>query len=311
VKLNSHQVFVVAGKRNLSGLQRCDIFDLETSRWSRSPDLPIEMKFCRATLVGDYVYVCGYYKEFYRLDIENLTAGWQRLPSLKVDGLGCELVSDSRYIYRIGDNYERTTFHRYDTKYNVWESLPSLSQGRDMFGATIVGGEIYAIGGRSGPSGDTILKSVEIYNSSINSWRSGPELPRSLFGHSIHAIGDFIFVSGGQRSYSSKPLASMLVLDTMRQEWSPLYLHLPFGTVGHSMISSGWNLFLIGGCSNSEHMIHGDIIMIKLDQDLYRPRQSSMDLSLNQKSKVRMRRRTSLSSLLSKAFSTAQVVVED
>ena len=312
VKINDHQIILVAGKRNLSGLKRCDLFDLETRRWSRGPSLPIEMSFCRATLVGEYVYVCGLYKEFYRLNVENLSIGWQRLPAMKVDGLGCELVSDSRYVYRIGDNYKRTTFHRYDTKYNTWETLRSLSEGRDMLGVTIVDGEIYAIGGRSGLSGDTILNSVEIYDPSTNTWRSGPELPRSLFGHSVHAIGTFIFVSGGQRSYSSKPLASMLVLDTFSQEWSPLDIHLPFGTTGHSMISSGWNLFLIGGKSNSNnYMIHEDMIMIKIDPDLHRPKQSSMDLSYHKKSHMRMGRRASISNMFSKAFSTVQIIVKD
>ena len=280
VMINCHQVMVVGGKNNLRGLKTCDIFDLESKKWSKGPKLPIEMRFCRATLVDKYVYICGLYNDFFRLNVRKVNADWRRLPSLTVDGFGCELVSDSRYVYRIGDTDTRTDFSRFDTKQKIWESLPSLSTGRAMFGAAISGEEIYAIGGKSGLSGDIILDSVEIYNLGTKEWRSGPKLPRTLFGHSVHAITNFLVVSGGQRTHSSNPLGSMIVLDTSRKEWTPIDVHLPAGVTGHSMISSGWELFIFGGQCNPKCTNKGQINMIKIYRgSLSMSKQSaSMDL---------------------------------
>ena len=283
VRINSRQVMILGGKMDLTGLRKCEIFDLTSRNWSKGPVLPIEMRFCRATLVGKYVYVCGVYTDFFRLNLEKEDADWRRLPSMTVSGLGCELISDSRYVYRIGDNDTRTTFSRFDTKHNIWESLPSLSQGRAMFGAAISGEDIYAIGGRSGLSGDTILNSVEVYNLKTNEWRSGPKLPRTLFGHSVHVIKNFIFLSGGQLTHSSNPLASMLVLDTSRKEWSPLDVHLPAGVTGHSMLSSGWALILFGGKSDPKCVNKGEINMIKIYRGFLGPSAvySNLDLSIS------------------------------
>ena len=300
VKINSHLVMVVGGKINLKGLKACHIFDLKSRRWSKGPSLPIEMMFCRATLVGKYVYICGLYKEFLRMNIEKENVDWQRLPSMKVDGLGCELVSDSRYVYRIGDNNRRTTFSRFDTKDKVWESLPSLSEGRSMFGAAMIGDEIYAIGGRSGLSGDTILNSIEIYNCWTNKWRPGAQLPRSLFGHSVHAIENFVFVSGGQSTYNSNPLASMFVLNVSNQEWSQVDVHLSTGVTGHSMLSLGWKMFIFEGKCASECINKGGIYMIKLTRGFpCLTKQSSHKKEENVKTQ---RRRLSFPSSLSKVL---------
>lgn len=250
-KTISKEVFVIGGKCNFEALKNCDIWDFETKRWTAGPDLPIKMKFCRAVLFNRYIYVIGPFQDFFCLNTDNIGRGWIKLPDAKVDGLGCELVSDEKYIYRIGDNFQRTSFHRYDPEEQTWESLPQMEKGRDFLGAAVLCGKIYVTGGRTGHSGDTILSSVCIYDIDRKEWNYGPNLPKQMYSHSAVAIHNFIFVSGGLKGYGHDAFSSCYILNTETDEWTELRSSLPRGFSGHSVIVWGYNVFIIGGVASS------------------------------------------------------------
>lgn len=265
VKINSSQILLIGGKRNFSGLKRCDIFDVKSKTWSSSHELPFEMTYCRATIVKRYVYVIGNYREFYRMNMDNMKQGWQRMPPLKTDGLGCELVSDDRWIYRIGGNFDRTSMNRYDTLYNHWEILPDMNFGRDYLRAVIMNKLIYVFGGRAGDTGESPLDSVEIYDIERKEWSVGPSIPKKMYGHSAAAVGNRIVVSGGEKRYGSKAIAKSFILDTRKYDWYFLDYDLPQGLCGHSAVTFGIDIFLIGGTDRCSEVSGTPIYMTTLD----------------------------------------------
>ena len=265
VKINSSQILLIGGKRNFSGLRSCDIFDVKEKTWSSCRELPFEMMYCRATVVNRYVYVIGNYRDFYRMNIDNMKQGWQRLPSLKIDGLCCELVSDHRWIYRIGGNFDRTSMERYDTITNHWETLPKMHVGRDYLRAIVVNKLIYVFGGRAGDTGESPLDSVEIYDIERREWSDGPPIPKKMYAHSAAAVGNRIVVSGGEKRYGSKAFARSFILDTRKDDWYCLDYDLPQSLCGHSAVTFGIDIFLIGGSGSYSEVSETPIYMTTLD----------------------------------------------
>lgn len=269
-------IFLIGGRRGLNGLNRVDIWNTHKNKWFSGPRLPTEMKFCRAVLVQRFIYVLGTYNDFYRLNIDNMRGGWQRMPSSKLDGLGCELLTDGRrYIYRIGDTSMDKSFHRYDIQKNVWQYLPPMPEERHLAGATIVNNKIYVLGGRSGLSGDEILSSMIIYDINKKEWTTGPRLPSRMFGHTAVAINEnVLFVCGGKKKAGSmRSMRASFLFNIHRNQWFQVDdSNLPLGLSGHSAVSQAMNVFVIGGSSgitdDFDNGSNGDIYMLPLKAEL-------------------------------------------
>ncbi|KAK5849966.1 hypothetical protein PBY51_014258 [Eleginops maclovinus] len=89
---------------------------------------------------------------------------------------------------------------RYDTRFDCWETVPSMRERREQFTCCIVEDAIYAIGGRhtqSEANTHTSVASVEFYDMVTGAWRRGATLPRPLYGHASAVLNNGIYVSGG------------------------------------------------------------------------------------------------------------------
>ena len=83
---------------------------------------------------------------------------------------------------------------QYDCFDQTWQTFPPLQQPRSGFGATLLGGTIYAIGGEYE---SLLLQNVETYDAVEKCWvRDKPLLcPRS--SHGVCVVEDLIYVFGG------------------------------------------------------------------------------------------------------------------
>ena len=269
-------IFLIGGRRGLNGLDRVDIWNTHKNKWFSGPRLPTEMKFCRAVLIQRFIYVLGTYNDFYRLNIDNMRSGWQRMSPAKLDGMGCELLTDGqRYIYRLGDTSMDKSFHRYDIQKNIWQYLPPMPQERHLTGATIVNDKIYVTGGRSGLTGDDILNSMIIYDIKKKIWKVGPRLPIKMFGHTIVAVNqNILLVCGGRKKAGSmRSLRASFFFNIHRNHWFQVDdSDLPQGLSGHSAVSQAMNVFVIGGSSHRaddyDNSSHGDIYMLPLKAEI-------------------------------------------
>lgn len=111
-------------------------------------------------------------------------------------------VAQSGNVYTLGgrDGSHMTMLNRYTPATDTWATLAPMSTGRDGLGAAVVGGGIYAIGGRDtggGPCSGTFLASVERYDVLTNTWASVAPLPTPTSDAGAISSGGKIYVFGG------------------------------------------------------------------------------------------------------------------
>ncbi|XP_038981938.1 tRNA wybutosine-synthesizing protein 2/3/4 isoform X2 [Phoenix dactylifera] len=114
--------------------------------------------------------------------------------------------------------------------------------------ASMVGREIYVIGGRGGPS--QILNDVWVLDTTENRW-SLLECTGSAFNprhrHAAAAVGSNIYVFGGLNN--EVIYSCMNVLNTQTLQWSNVSIQgdWPCARHSHSLVASGPQLFMFGG----------------------------------------------------------------
>jgi hypothetical protein len=96
-------------------------------------------------------------RHFRRLNLEDRTT-WEELPMSR-DVQGVALVSDGRYVYRVGgmsarnrpgeehDLHSVADFARFDPETKTWTELAPLPRARSTHDAVIIGQTVYAVGG--------------------------------------------------------------------------------------------------------------------------------------------------------------------
>jgi hypothetical protein len=93
------------------------------------------------------------------------------------------------------------TVMRYDPRTLQWVTLAPLQTPRFNFGACVVDDEIWVAGGQKYThSSRTIqresLRSVEVYNIAMNTWRHGPPLPSCMFNVGLMLISGALYACG-------------------------------------------------------------------------------------------------------------------
>lgn len=124
-------------------------------------------------------------------------------------------------------------------------SAPSPRMGHT---ASLVGHQLFVIGGRTDPS--NILSDVWVFNTTTNEWKlincNGHVFP-PRHRHSAAVLGSKIFVYGGVNNESI--YSSCFVLDTSNLCWEELVVggDQPCARHSHSMVSYGSKVFMFGG----------------------------------------------------------------
>ena len=126
----------------------------------------------------------------------------------------------------------------------VWEPRASMGTPRDDFAHVVVGDEIWTFGGMTGDRG-TRLETSEVYDTSTDTWRSGPRLPQGLCSFEGAAIGPRIYLFGGFDA-ASRPTDFAAVLDTRSGDLRRLP-PLPHARYAHDVDEIGGRIYVIGG----------------------------------------------------------------
>jgi N-acetylneuraminic acid mutarotase len=139
---------------------------------------------------------------------------------------------------------------RYHPATNTWNVLASMPTPRAGVGVTITGDSIWAIGGRSGPSGPCSggeTAAVERYDISGGVWHHKPPLPVALSDVGAMSYAGKIYVFGGCTQATGITSAAF-VFDTATQTWSPIAA-LPRPTAAfYSLAHNGQGgIYLFGG----------------------------------------------------------------
>ena len=167
------KIYLIGGinsDENLGGgappLSRVDVYDTLTNTWERAADMLTPRIAPRAVVFSSEIYVFGGY---------------------------------TRTAIR-GEPYKKTV-EAYDTRTNTWVKKRDMSILRRNFGAAVVDGKIYIIGGsvhdkKLNQQVSTDL--VEVYDPLTNRWEKRADMPTKRSRINVAVINDKVYVIGGQ-----------------------------------------------------------------------------------------------------------------
>lgn len=199
---------------------RSDAYDVSSDTWTRLADMPEPSTHAPAVVVGDTIWLIGGY---------------------------------------VGDHPGGATTHvwKYDISADSWSRGPDLPAPRGAGGAAVVGGKIHFVGGTNrvaGAHNDPDQSDHYILDTSgTGPWTTGPALPNPRNHMGATAIGDKIYVVGGQHRHEegTSNQTQVDVFDTSEGQWSRA-ADMPVGR-GHisaSTFATDGRIFVVGGAEN-------------------------------------------------------------
>jgi N-acetylneuraminic acid mutarotase len=156
-----------------------------------------------AVTVGDYMYVMGGTGGSQALlrysPMEN---SWVRLaPTLQPREHTAAVAALDGKIYLLGGRWqspgELSSIEIYDPENDSWTLGPPMAEVRSGFGAAVLGGKIFVLGGEIIISGLETLDSVEIFDPESGSWSFAPPMPFALHGVPAAVSDEALYVLGG------------------------------------------------------------------------------------------------------------------
>ncbi|KAL4660422.1 kelch-like protein 22 [Arapaima gigas] len=167
----------------------------------------------------------------------------------------------NNFVYLIGGDKNTSSFRaetrcwRYDPRHNSWCSIKPLQQQHADHCVCVVGGYIYAIGGRDYSNE---LDCVERYNPSTNSWEYVAPLRREVYAHAGAVVDGKIYITCGRRGLAY--LKETYCYDPQFNQWAAR-TEGPVERAWHGMASLGGRAYVIGG-SNDERGYRRDVLKV-------------------------------------------------
>lgn len=239
--------------------------------WKRAPSLPDPRHHIGFASNIHYLYAIGGFSgtkgavwkpqsTVYRLD--GRLRRWVSAPSLPSPLAESVYASIGMNIHVIGgktldddsvSNLDSTA--HYVLKNNAyWSRAKPLPSPRSSAASAVIGDDIYVIGGRTSGDEATNLNTVEVYNSTTDSWRALAPLPIAAAGLAASVINGKILVTGGEaldyqnEQDTGKVYKSAWLYDPKLDAWQSLP-DMPFPRHGHGQVShNGW-VYVMGGAS--------------------------------------------------------------
>ena len=228
VPRTEHMSVMVGGKLYLIGgyinnkylsVARMDAYDPAANAWARLPDLPQKLSHAGTAADDRYIYLAGGYtvdstgtRQVFGLKTvrryDTVGGQWSLLPDLpQARGAG-SMVLLGRTLYYMGgldsrmNTYADVYALNLDATAPAWSSRASLPEPNNHFGAVVLEGRIYTVGGQSGNDNTAVFKkSCYRYDPVANKWSGIASLaspPRSHVGPSTIIHNGKIIVLGGE-----------------------------------------------------------------------------------------------------------------
>jgi hypothetical protein len=212
--LNNDNVLVVGGWNGNTNLDACEIFDASSYSWSTIASLSIGRSDHTATkLQNGKILIVGGYDGTINLNscelFDPTTNTWESVSSLNTGRSShtATLLNDGRVLVTGGfnpdANFQVISTEIYDPTSNSWSYGPDMAAGRNQHAACLLpDGNVLISGGEAFtgqvPYAFEGLTSVEIFNSSTNSFTSANSLPTGLSFHEQVVIGNYVMTIAGK-----------------------------------------------------------------------------------------------------------------
>ncbi|KAL6114586.1 klhl22 [Pungitius sinensis] len=167
----------------------------------------------------------------------------------------------NNFVYLIGGDKNNSGFRaetccwRYDPRHNSWCSIQPLQQQRADHCVCVMGGHIYAIGGRDYSNE---LESVERYDPHTNMWEFVSPLKREVHAHAGAVLGGKMYITCGRRGTAY--LKETYCFDPVDNHWTACS-EGPVERAWHGTAAVNGCLFVIGG-SNDERGYRRDVLKV-------------------------------------------------
>jgi N-acetylneuraminic acid mutarotase len=282
-------IYVLGGldTRNGSGYEPMGAiwaFNPRSGTWTRKTPMPIPTHHFAITVYRHQIYIFGGFVAPHGTpgwlpvatswEYDPRAGSWRRLaPAPQARGAGVAVTWKNRMYYLGGatsvpgaksqvlrftgqSDQSVGTLESYDPSTNTWKTLAPMPTGRNHFGAAVVDGRIYAIGGRLGSTfivRSTNTNLVEEYDIARNRWESSTPMPTARSGLSVNVYNDLIFVGGGE--YQSPSIVAAYrafeVFDPASNSWAELP-RMPVPRHGFQGAVVGNLLYYVGGDIQSD-----------------------------------------------------------
>lgn len=173
----------------------------------------------------------------------------------------------NNFIYLIGGDKNDSGFRaetrcwRYDPRHNSWCRIKSLQQQHADHCVCVVGGHIYAIGGRDYSNE---LDSVECYDPHTNTWEYVAALKREVYAHAGAVVDGKVFITCGRRG--SVYLKETYCFDPAANQWAAC-AEGPVARAWHGMASVHGRVYVIGGSHGEQGHRHDVLKVACLDPE--------------------------------------------
>ncbi|XP_034397955.1 kelch-like protein 22 isoform X3 [Cyclopterus lumpus] len=167
----------------------------------------------------------------------------------------------NNFVYLIGGDKNTSGFRaetrcwRYDPRHNSWCSIQSLQQQHADHCVCVMGGYIYAIGGRDYSNE---LESVERYDPHTNMWEFVSPLKREVYAHAGAVLDDKMYITCGRRGNAY--LRETYCFDPVANHWTAC-AEGPVERAWHGMAAVNGRIYVIGG-SNDERGYRRDVLKV-------------------------------------------------
>lgn len=242
------EIVVVGGFLASGGnSSRVDAYDTRRDRWRRLPDLPVSVDHAAAASAGGRVYVVGGYgadREPLRAAFVLSGRSWRRLPTPPEPRAAAAAAITSPGRLHVVGGRDGTGLARrmlvLDLRTLRWRTAPGPTP-REHLSATALGGDVYAIGGRSAGY-DTNVRTVEAYIG--GRWSARPPLPDARGGTGAAAVSGRIVSVGGEEPAGT--IATVYAYDPNTRRWAQLP-DLPTPRHGLGVVGLGGRVWALAG----------------------------------------------------------------
>ena len=231
-----------------------EAYSPEADSWRDLPDLPQPIHHGMAAVIEDRLFVIGGYSPagdpvdtLWELDGDQ----WRVLDPLpRPVGAGAAVVLEGA-IHVVG-GLPDGGLYRFHVGEGTWVELTSPGERREHLAAAVLGGELWAIGGRWD---GVIFDTTEIFDPESGSWRSGPTLNEARSGFGAAVVDGSIVVAGGELFSPETALDSVEILTNATDAWS-YHVPLPYGLHGNPLVETDGDVYLPGGSTRARDVVN-------------------------------------------------------
>lgn len=275
---NRHENALAAVKDKLillggRGVKPTESFDINTKKWTKLVETPLEMHHFQAITFNHEVWVLGAFTGGYphETPIPNI---YIFNPQKNQWRMGPEIPSDRRrgaagvFVYKnkiymvcgIQDGHwdgHVAWMDEYDPKTKQWKKLPDAPHVRDHVQAVVVGDKIVVAGGRRstariGQVLNTTEAAVDVYDFKSGKWTTLPEssnIPTLRAGNASVVVGNKVIVIGGESGEQVPAHSEVEALDTKTMKWETLS-PLQQGRHGTGAVIANNRIYIVAGSGN-------------------------------------------------------------